>query len=187
MQEKILVIPSKNGLSSSLAYKGKALFNVRIITPIELARLSLLRCGKICKKEFISKDEELVYYKSIIEEVTYFKTTKLADIKNINNTINTIRQLIVEDELNNLKDKLYKGSFIDKNKAIYEVYEKYINRSDEEEKIDTIGLIRYAIDKVDNLDLDIITLKEYPLQPLDIHLIKKISKNNTTMSLCDLY
>ena len=187
MQEKILVTPSKNGLSSSLAYKGKALFNVRIITPIELARLSLLRCGKICKKEFISKDEELVYYKSIIEEVTYFKTTKLADIKNINNTINTIRQLIVEDELNNLKDKLYKGSFIDKNKAIYEVYEKYINRLDEEEKIDTIGLIRYAIDKVDNLDLDIITLKEYPLQPLDIQLIKKISKEYEIKSLCDLY
>ncbi len=187
MQEKILVIPSKNGLFTSLAYQGKNLFNVRIVTPIDLARLSLLRSGKVCKRQFISRSEELVYYKDIIEEINYFKTSKLADIENINNTINTIRKLLVDNETINLKDKLYKSSFIDKNKSIYEIYEKYINRLDNEGKIDTIGLIRYAVDKVDNLDLDIITLEEYPLQLLDLQLIKKISKNYETKSLYDLY
>ena len=75
MNEKILIIPNSNKLSLSLAYHNKILFNARIFTPVELAREVLLRSGKICNKEFISRNDELSYYKELIDSVSYFKTS----------------------------------------------------------------------------------------------------------------
>lgn len=187
MKETIIIIPNSNKLRISLSYHERNLFNVRIFTPVELAREALLRSNKITDLSFISKDEELSYYKQILESVSYFKTTKLADIKNVNQTINTIRKLIVKDEKYEIKDKLNKGIFIEKNNALYEVYIKYIDRLKNEGKIDTIGLIRYAIDNVHKLTANFIILNEYPLQPLEEELINTASNNVNKMSIFDLF
>ena len=188
MNERIIVLPKTNKLVLSLAYNNKSLFNVRVFTPVELAREALLRNGIICDKEFISKSQELSYYKTIIESVDYFKTSKLADIKNINQTINTIRQLVINDEDKTIKDNLIKGIFKEKNDALYEIYNKYINKLNDENKVDTIGLIRYAIENVNKkIDSEVIVLNEYPLETLELELVKKVSNNNETKSLYDLY
>ena len=128
MEERILILPNQSKLSLSLAYQNKNLFNTRIFTPVELAREALLRSGKICNKEFISRNDELSYYKELIDSVSYFKTSKLADIKSVNQTINTIRKLVVKDEAIEIKNNLSKGPFKEKNDALYEIYEKYYRK-----------------------------------------------------------
>jgi len=186
MKEEIIVIPSTNKLSLSLAYQGKNLFNTRFFTPIELTREVLLRNGKVCSKEFVSREEELVYYKSIIENIEYFKTTKLADIKNINQTINTIRKLVIQNEEQEIQRKLSTGVFKEKNEALYKLYKTYINKLTSENKIDTIGLIRYAIDCNIKIDTKAKILKEYQLQPLEEELVRSTCKYEES-SLFNLY
>lgn len=186
MKERILIVLNKNKLSISLAYKNKSLFNTRILTPLEFANELLIRSSFICEKQFISKQEELVYYKSLIEKQDYFKTSKLADIKNINETINTIRSLVIDDEENSIKDKLEKGIFKEKNKALYEVYKAYIKKINEDNKIDAIGLIRYAINNAKKIETEVITLSEYALKPLEKQLLNK-SNNYKVISIFDLY
>lgn len=186
IKERIIVTPSTNKLSISLAYRNIDLFNTRFFTPVELAKEVLTRSGLTSGKDLISKDEELNYYKSIIDDTDYFKTSKLSDIRNINSSINTIRKLSVDDEDNELKNNLAKGIFKEKNDALYKVYKKYIDILDEENKIDAIGLIRYAINKANNLDSEVYILKEYSLQPLELKLIQAIS-DCKEISIFDLY
>ena len=187
MKENILVIPNINKISLTLAYNNKNSFNLRVFTPVELAREVLLRSGKICNKEYISINEELPYYKEAIESSPYFKTSKLADIKSVNQSINTIRKLVVDNEEKQLKDKLSKGLFKEKNDALFDVYEKYINRLNNENKIDSIELIRYAINNTNKMDSEIILLKEFPLQPLETELVKIVSNNYSEKSVFDLF
>lgn len=187
MEEKIIITPNQNKLAISLAYHNISSFNTRIFTPVELARETLLRSGKICDKEFVSRNDELSYYKEIIESVNYFKTSKLADIKSVNQTINTIRKLVVKDEAKELKENLSKGIFEEKNKALYEVYEKYINKLNSENKIDTIGLIRYAIENAEKIESEILELSEYPLEPLDEELINAVYKSKKTENIFNLF
>ena len=188
MEERILIVPNQSKLSLSLAYQNKNLFNTRIFTPVELAREAMLRSGKICNKEFISRNDELSYYKELIDSVSYFKTSKLADIKSVNQTINTIRKLVVKDEATEIKNNLSKGPFKEKNDALYEIYDKYINKLNSENKIDTIGLIRYAIENAETIkDSEFEVLNEYPLQPLEEALINKVSNNVTKKSIFDLF
>ena len=187
MNETIIVLPKSTKLPLSLAYHGKNLINKRIFTPVELARETLLRSGKICNKKFISINDELSYYKELIDSVSYFKTSKLADIKNVNQTLNIIRKLVVKDETIEIKNNLSKGPFKEKNDALYEIYEKYINKLNSENKIDTINLIRYAIENASTIDAEFITLKEYPLQPLEKELIYKISNNVKEINVFDLF
>lgn len=187
MKEKIIVVPNNLDLVNSLAYHNIKFFNIRIFEPIELAREYLLRNGKICPLEFISKNEELIYYKKIIESINYFNSTKLEDIKRINQSINTIRKLVINDEDKEIKEALNKGIFKEKNDNLYKIYKEYSDILNKENKIDTLGLIRYAINNIKQLDIEIIVLNEYPLQPLELELIKKATNLIQQKSLFDLY
>lgn len=187
MKERIIVVPSSIDLAKTLAYHNKALFNTRIFTPVELAQESLMRSGSLSDKEFISRNEELAYYLKIIGSISYFKTSKLSDLRSINSTINTIRSLIKNDEEKQIKDKLSKGVFKQKNDALYEIYTKYIEALNNENKIDTIGLIRQAITNKYVFDSEICYIKQYPLSSLDIELINSVSHNSKEITIFDLY
>ena len=187
MIERIIVVPNTNKLNITLAYHNKNIFNTRILTPFQLAKEILMRNGLITQKEIISNKDELIYYKEIISNVSYFKTSKLADIKKINSTINTIRKLINNDEDARIKEKLSKGIFVEKNQALYDVYNTYIQKLNNENKTDAIGLIRYAIENTKSTNIELITINEYPLQPLEQELISKISNNVKAISVFDLF
>lgn len=187
INESIIVIPSTNKLGLSLAYHNKNLFNTRFLKPSELALDILNRKAIAFNSKLISRKEELLYYKKIVDTNKYFNTNKLSDIKNINNAINTIRNLVCENEIDCLKDTLAKGIFSNKNNALFNIYKEYINVLNDNNLIDSIGLIRYAIDNIDDIDLDITIIKEYPLQPLEIALLNKLTSNIKTISIFDLY
>ena len=188
MKERIIVVPNSLDLAKTLAYHGGSLFNTRILTPVEFAQESLMRSGNLSKKDFISRNEELAFYPEIIESIEYFKTGKLSDLKKINSTINTARELVIADESKEIKERLSKGQFSDKNNALTNVYEKYISKLKEENKEDTIGLIREAIDNCYTFESEISYIREYPLLPLDFELVNRLSAGRyTETSLLDLF
>ncbi len=188
MKERIIVVPGSLDLARTLAYHGKALFNVRIFTPVELAEEALMRSGNLSKREFVSRKEELTYYPKIVDSVPYFKTKKLSDLKKTNSTVNTIRELIADDEFVQFREKLSRGQFKEKNDALIDVYEKYAGRLEEENKVDTIGLIREAIGSGYVFDGEMSCIREYPLQPLDTELIRALSDGKCReISLFDLF
>ena len=188
MKERIIVVPGSLDLAKTLAYHGKTVFNTRFFTPVEFAQESLMRSGKLSKKEFVSRNEELSYYPKIVKAIDYFKTCKLSDLMKINSTMNTIRELVTDDEEKQIKERLSKGQFKDKNKALCTVYENYISQIKKEGKIDTIGLIREAIDNAYVFDSEVSCIREYPLLPLEKELLKKLSGGNySEISLFDLF
>lgn len=187
IKENIVVIPNHSRLQLSLAYHNKNLFNTHFYTPIELAKKMLDKEAIHLDKQLISKSDELLYFKKIVSDIKYFNTTKLADIKNINNAINTARKLVVSDEKQTLKNTLSKGIFTDKNDALLETYDRYIDALDKDNKIDSIGLIRYAIDNITKKDIEITIINEYSLMPLEIELINSITANIKSISIFDLF
>ena len=188
MKERIIVVPYSLDLARTLASHGKALFNTRILTPVELAQEALMRTGRLSRKEFISRNEELAYYFEPVKTTDYFKTNKLSDLKRINSTINTIRELAVSDEEKEISDRLSKGRFIEKNKALSDIYQQYISTLDQQNKIDTIGLIREAIENHCKLESEIFCIREYPLLPLDLELVSRLTDERyKEISLFDLF
>lgn len=187
IKENIVVIPNHSRLQLSLAYHNKNLFNTHFYTPIELAKKMLDKEAIYLDKQLISKSDELLYFKKIVSDIKYFNTTKLADIKNINNAINTARKLVISDEKQTLKNTLSKGIFTDKNDALLETYDRYIDALDKDNKIDSIGLIRYAIDNITKKDIEITIINEYSLMPLEIELINSITDNIKSISIFDLF
>lgn len=187
MKEKIIVVPNSNTLALTLAYHGVSLFNTRIFTPIELANEMLMRQAIDIDKSFISKNEELGYFVKAIKDNTYFKSQKLLDINKVKQAINSARELIVVDEEKSLEDTLKLGIFKEKNSALFDVYKKYISSLEDDKKIDTIGLIRYAIEKLDLVDSEIMTIKELELNPLAKALINKISSDVKDICLSQLF
>lgn len=187
IKENIVVIPNHSRLQLSLAYHNKNLFNTHFYTPIELAKKMLDKEAIHLDKQLISKSDELLYFKKIVSDIKYFNTTKLADIKNINNAINTARKLVISDEKQTLKNTLSKGIFTDKNDALLKTYDRYIDALDKDNKIDSIGLIRYAIDNITKKDIEITIIDEYSLMPLEIELINSITDNIKSISIFDLF
>ena len=187
IKENIVVIPNHSRLQLSLAYHNKNLFNTHFYTPIELAKKMLDKEAIHLDKQLISKSDELLYFKKIVSDIKYFNTTKLADIKNINNAINTARKLVISDEKQTLKNTLSKGIFTDKNDALLKTYDRYIDTLDKDNKIDSIGLIRYAIDNITKKDIEITIIDEYSLMPLEIELINSITDNIKSISIFDLF
>ncbi len=161
---------------------------MRIMTPVGLAQEALMRSGCLSKKRFVSRNEELSYYTGIIKEVPYFKTGKLADIKAVNATIDTIRQLVTGNEKQEIAARLSQGYFAEKNQALYAVYDRYVTALSGKDQTDSIGLIREAIANVGALDCELLYLREYPLLPLDLELLKTLSGGHQQeISLFDLY
>lgn len=187
IKENIVVIPNHSRLQLSLAYHNKNLFNTHFYTPIELAKKMLDKEAIYLDKQLISKSDELLYFRKIVSDIKYFNTTKLADIKNINNAINTARKLVISDEKQTLKNTLSKGIFTDKNDALLETYDRYIDALDKDNKIDSIGLIRYAIDNITKKDIEITIINEYSLMPLETELINSITANIKNISIFDLF
>ena len=187
MKERIIVVPSSNSLALTLASHGKSLFNTRIFTPVELANEILMRLAIDIDKSFISRNEELGYYVKAIKDNTYFKSQKLLDINKVKQAITIARELIVYDEENTLRNNLSLGIFKEKNRALFDVYKNYIDLVNLDKKIDSIGLIRYVLDKADKIDSEIIVIKELKLNPLAKELVNKISLNTKEISISELF
>ena len=197
MREIIYLAPNAKGseLLKSLALHGRNCFNLKIINAIELSRIALMRCAVPISEDFLSSKEETeLIFKAVnaVKEASgdncYLKNPSYSDIKEIQRAIRTLRNLVscdndsidndcsFEDEDGYISSRLSKGTFNEKNKFLISVYRKY-KEILKEKGLDSISIIRKAIEKCSTLDANIEfhVLKEYQLSPLETTLIEKLS------------
>lgn len=179
MKQRIILALGLNGneLIKNLALHGVNCFNTKIVGAGELARIALMRSGITISEYFLDSNDELSIIAKAVEGDTYFdKNTSYADLCNLDSAIKRMRCLIAEqDEYSSLKEILSKGTFTEKNNALFKVYERYMQIIEENNYIDAVSLIRKAIAECNSIDAEFIVLEEYPINPLATELLKKLS------------
>ncbi len=179
MKEEILLVPGINEteLLRSLAKYGVNTFGLRIMSTSELAKLALSRSGECYDYQEIFNFEMPCIINSFIKEVDYFKSSSFKDAENLAKTLNSIRKHVISDEKETLLKKLNNGEFVNKNRAILEIYNKYMFYCENKKLIDSVSVIRKALN-CKPIDANFSYLKELPLEPLDKKLLEVLSNNN---------
>ena len=191
MREKIILAPGINGveLNKSLAMYGINCFNLRIVNAGQLARIALMRTGIAITEDFVSGREETAIIAEAVKDEAYFGKTTYSDIQEITFAIRRMRMLVGQgNETEQIETILSKGIFEEKNKALISVYKKYLRIITDRKLVDSVLLMRKAIDECRLIDADFFVLKEYPLNPLEKSLLNKLSGGNIQeKSLTELY
>lgn len=178
MKEKIIIAPGLNGneLMRSLALHGVNCIGMRICGAAELARLALMRSGVSISENFVSAKEEVAIAADAINGEPYFGKTSYSDIQEIAGAIRRMRNLIAdEDEEQSVQDKLLMGIFKEKNVALVHVYQRYMALLESRQAVDAATLIRKAATESKAINADFMTLREYPLNPLENKLLNRVS------------
>ena len=191
MRERIILAPGASGaeMVKSLAMHGVNTFNLRIVSAGELARIALMRSGIAITEDFVSKREETALVAAAVKGEEYFGKATYSDIREIAGAIWQMRTLVPDgDETGRLEEILGKGIFEEKNAALVSVYKKYMQLLAERKLMDHVSLVRKAVSECRPIDADFITLKEYPLNPLENALMNKLADGNVQEStLAELY
>jgi len=179
LKEKFIVVPSvsQEELLRSLAKNGKNSFATRVVSPYQLALIALERAGIANEKEIIAPGNEAFIVFNTIKVNRYFKNITLIDLCDSFNSLNELRYNILSNEKEEL-DKLLNGEFKEKNKAIIEFYDQYIRALNKMNLIDYVQIIRNALSLNNVLDAEFELYEEFPLKPLELELVKKLSNNN---------
>lgn len=189
MRETILLAPGANGteLLRTLARFGNNSFGLRIMNAAELSKFAFMKSGVVTDSDFLPRKQEATVIDSFIRDITHFKSASFADSEKIAAALFSMRSLICENEFETVHTVFQNGEFMEKNKSLISVYDRYISALNADKLIDTVGLIRKAIAEAKPLDCDFIVLKEFPLSPLEDTLIKRISKSYKTAALPELF
>ncbi|MBU5476327.1 hypothetical protein KQI72_06330 [Eubacterium sp. MSJ-21] len=167
---------NKSELIKSLGLYGKNCFNLHIDNGLSLAKEALLRAGIAIAKHIISADEEFMLFTQALQGIRYFETVKYADVQKIASAVRTMRVMIgMGEEGTQLREKLGKGIFQEKNQALWQVYEAYMQLLEAQKWTDTIQIMRWAIAECDAWEQPVTVLEEYPLTPLEWALAEKLS------------
>lgn len=173
IKERILYAPGANEteLLRSLAKRGIKTLGLRIMGSKDLAILAMERNGiPFDGSIFDDTLTGLIIY-NILKEEKYFETVQLTDTLNFVKSINDLRLTIPDPEL---YGKLKNGAFEEKNAAILRVLGKIIQKFEAEKAYDLCSFIQNIIIKNITLDLDVFTISEFPLKPLEKKLLKSL-------------
>lgn len=172
-----IIISTLNGteLLRTLAAHGVNTLGLRIMTPLELARTALMRSGISVVKEFLARKDEAALIDTFIRQTAYFQSASFADAQNMAAALFSLRSMIRENEAGTIIDKFTDGEFADKNRAMAEVYGNYFAALDEHGLIDTIGMMRKAVEEASPLTCEVIALAETELSPLEQALVEHVT------------
>ncbi|SFW22214.1 PD-(D/E)XK nuclease family protein [Ruminococcus flavefaciens] len=189
MREKIILAPTANGteLLRSLALHGINTLCLKIMSSAELAETALMRSGETVTRQYIRTVDEPALIFSFLNEIEFFSAATFADAQNIAAALDSLRKLIMSDESSILHEKLSQGEFAINSAALGQVYDRYITELESKGFIDSIQLIRKAVELSDTLDAEFCILREYQLAPLEAVLIGKLSGGSyKEITLCEL-
>ena len=156
----------------SLAGLGQSSFNVRYLSPYFLAEYLLQLFGITYKEKFIKNDDlSAILYKDI-KYIPYFEKFSYNDILGLIETIQDVKYHIISDEDKTFIDKLPTDQFVKKNQAIKEVYELIKNFLKDNNYIDEVGVIRFALANIKPIqDIELVKYEKSHLRPLEEYLI----------------
>lgn len=187
MQERILIALNGTELLRTLARNGISTLGLRIMRPVELAQFALMRSGIPIAETPVINDTEAALIWHFLPEIQYFQNASYHDAQNLANTMRMLRLQITNDERKTIAAGLKSSSFTEKNAALLDVYDRYINALQQHNMIDSVGILRCAISQAKSLKTECMILQEYPLAPLEQALISQVSGGKfATVSLCEL-
>lgn len=190
-KEKIILANSlnMNEMLKSLARNNVNSFNLKIMGAIELSKYALMKSGKTVTEKYITRKESVAIITDLISEISYFENSNYHDASNAFDAICSIRKLIPENEAEILEEKLKKGEFKEKNKAIIKLYKNYIKYCKKNGLIDSIMIMRKAIEEAGPVDALFFQLDEFPITPIEEKMLSIVSGENEskTVSIRDIY
>ena len=180
IEERFILAPNVNGgeLLRSLAKMNVNTIGLTVSSAQELASLALLKAGISIKGQPISAQEEVAIIYSILHsaEIGYFTNSKTySDAEQFTNAIRLMRSLVPDNEEKELKENLKKGTFQEKNEALYSLYLAYKAQKEDKCLYDALDIIRTAIGINAPIDVKILILKEFPLLPIEEKLVQVLS------------
>ena len=192
MKETIIFAPGLSGMEllRSLAKFGINTFGYRVMNAVDLSRMAFMKSGIALTAAFLPRKDEPAVIDSILRDIPYFKSASYADAESMAAALYTLRSLIPEEEPATIHKCLPQGEFPEKNEALVHVYDRYMEQLLASGRIDTVGVIRRALAEAKELSgkTEILTLKEYPLTPLEQKLAGVLSAGLVReISLTDLF
>ena len=128
----------------SLAVFHHKTINTHFYNALELSRYLLQLSGVVIEKQFISYDELSARLYLKIKQIDYFKNFSFNDVNSLISSINDLRRYIIDNEEEEIKNKLPSAPFVKKNDAIKQAYTLIKEMLEENNLIDEIGIIRFA-------------------------------------------
>lgn len=183
LKETILFSNSLNESEylKTLAKFDNPTFGLRILNTPQLAEYALKRNGKIMPGKYVKSEELAFYVYKKIKEIDYFKNYKYLDIVALIKSINDLRLFIVDDEENELSEKLKTKRFLRKNRAIFSAYLFIQDLLKNNNMYDAIDLIRFAISvskPIENVKFQVEESETKSIKPLEKKLLEVLSNNN---------
>jgi len=160
---------------------------LRLFNAEKLAKEVLLRNGVVLNKIEINDLEQICIIKSLMINNNYFSNSTFVDAKNLTNALNRARKLCAGNESELLENVFADGEFTQKNNAILDVYKCYMKYLNDNDLIDSIGIINKVINDGLRIDADFITFEEFELEPLEHKLINNISSNVKKLSINEYF
>ena len=192
MLYKIILTPSLNGNDylkslAALNVKPSFTFGVRYFNSLELAQYLMQYSGIVCPKEFATDLSISAEMYQRVKQIEYFKKYSFTDVYELVKSVKELRKCIASNEVEEIKKLLTVKTFKEKNEAIIEFYKQLMMMMEENNIIDEIGLIRYAISYSSPIkDIEFIRYEEFEYTPLDIALINaSAGKEVTPIKLFD--
>ncbi len=178
MQETIIFAPGANGteLLRTMAKFGKNTLNTRVMNALDLAKDALMRSGIVIEEEFLPRSEESSVIDSFLSDIKYFAAASYSDSVNLADALYSLRSFILENEAEYINGEfISKAEFTDKNTAIAEAYGIYCEHLKNKKQIDTVGLIRKAINEAKPYtNISFLLFEEFPMNPLEEQLAKTL-------------
>ncbi|MBR5372025.1 MAG: PD-(D/E)XK nuclease family protein [Oscillospiraceae bacterium] len=148
MQETMIYAPGFNDavLLRTMALHGVQRIGCRVTDDAELAEFALMRSGISVGKTLLEPQETVLMLAKRMQG-TYFRASSLADAEQLAAALHAARMLIPRDEQTEMERLLPKGMFPEKNQAVLDVYRAYLADCADRERIDSIMLMRMALEK----------------------------------------
>ena len=156
----------------SLAGFNESCFDVRFMSPLELAEYLLQLSGIDYQRTFIKNDLLSAMMYQVVRKQSYFSKFSYNDILGLVETIQDVRYYILDNEEENFLNNLPKDQFQDKNNAIKEVYKWMRIIFEDQNLIDEVDIIRFAIDNIKPFeDIEFVKYEMSHLRPLENRLL----------------
>lgn len=175
--DRFVLAPGANGteLLRMLARWGKPQLSMRIVNAPEIAETALIRCGITMQGKHIQPSAKAAALWKIMENTGYFSAVSYNESVHMSDVLDSLRLLVENDEIENIKAKLGQSEFPEKSAAVISVYEQYVRYCVENGFFDDIMIIRTAIEKCGSINAEFAVLREFPLTPLEKTLALKLS------------
>lgn len=189
MKEKLIFsYINQFSLIRQLALKGINTLGYRVFNNKEVLSYIRQKHALLSNKRIIGNKEKVYIYNSFINESEYFKGASFDSAKTLSETIDSVRELIEEDEDKVFKDKLLNSiNSKEKYAAVFEMYSKYIAYLKDNNLTDLIQEEREIINLNIKIDNDINIIKEEDHTPLTLKLLKTCFNNVNEIKYRELF